>query len=152
MRHYVPEWPERHPDITVRQLVSHLSGIRHYDKKKEVKTEETNKETEEEDKEKSNKDGNGTERQKKRKKRNGNGSHDTEFKEFYLNRKFNSVSEALDLFKEDDLLSNPGNQFCVLVLVNTLREIKKKLFTKDKFCNMLSVYFLKETITCLPKK
>ncbi|NIP60429.1 MAG: serine hydrolase, partial [Gemmatimonadetes bacterium] len=31
VRRYVPEWPEKHPTITVRQLAHHISGIRHYD-------------------------------------------------------------------------------------------------------------------------
>lgn len=31
VRTYVPEWPEKHDSITLRQLTSHTSGIRHYD-------------------------------------------------------------------------------------------------------------------------
>lgn len=31
VRRYVPEWPEKHPTITVRHLAHHTSGIRHYD-------------------------------------------------------------------------------------------------------------------------
>ena len=27
---YVKSWPEKHPPITVRQIASHTSGIRHY--------------------------------------------------------------------------------------------------------------------------
>jgi CubicO group peptidase (beta-lactamase class C family) len=30
IREYLPEWPERHPAITLRQLLGHLGGIRHY--------------------------------------------------------------------------------------------------------------------------
>ncbi|MBC2779111.1 serine hydrolase domain-containing protein [Parasphingopyxis marina] len=30
IRDYLPEWPERHPPITLRQLLGHLAGIRHY--------------------------------------------------------------------------------------------------------------------------
>ena len=101
VRHYVPEWPERHPDITVRQLVSHLSGIRHYDKKKE----ESSDQTKDNNRKKRNNNNNN----------NNNGSRDTEFKEFYLNQKFESVSKALDLFKDDELLSKPGkNSKCHL--------------------------------------
>ena len=29
---YVKSWPEKHPPITVRQIASHTSGIRHYKK------------------------------------------------------------------------------------------------------------------------
>ena len=27
---YVKSWPEKHPTITIRQIASHTSGIRHY--------------------------------------------------------------------------------------------------------------------------
>lgn len=30
IREYVPEWPEKHPPLTCRQLLGHLGGIRHY--------------------------------------------------------------------------------------------------------------------------
>lgn len=30
VRHYVPVWPESHETITLRQLTSHTSGVRHY--------------------------------------------------------------------------------------------------------------------------
>lgn len=30
VREYVPEWPEKHPAISCRQLLGHLGGIRHY--------------------------------------------------------------------------------------------------------------------------
>ena len=30
IRKYVPEWPEKHPPITCRQLLAHLAGVRHY--------------------------------------------------------------------------------------------------------------------------
>lgn len=33
IRLYLPEWPERHPPITLRQLLGHLGGIRHYGRK-----------------------------------------------------------------------------------------------------------------------
>ncbi|MCJ8321060.1 MAG: beta-lactamase family protein [Colwellia sp.] len=32
IRSYVPQWPEKHKKITLKQLVSHTSGIRHYKK------------------------------------------------------------------------------------------------------------------------
>lgn len=31
VRRYAPEWPEQHASITLRQLASHTSGIRHYE-------------------------------------------------------------------------------------------------------------------------
>lgn len=33
IREYLPEWPEKHPPITTRQLLGHLGGIRHYEER-----------------------------------------------------------------------------------------------------------------------
>jgi len=32
IRHYVPQWPKKHKTITLNQLASHTSGVRHYNK------------------------------------------------------------------------------------------------------------------------
>ncbi len=64
-------------NITLRQLSSHMSGVRHYTKKGEKAN----------DKEK---------------------KGDARFKEFYMNEKFDSVMDALSIFKDDELLSSPG--------------------------------------------
>ena len=77
---YVKAWPEKHPVITLRQLASHSSGIRHYKENPDfVKNSET-----------------------------AHGGHDTQYPEFYSNKAFKTVEEALEVFKEDDLLSKPG--------------------------------------------
>ena len=92
----------------MRQLVSHLSGIRHYTKKKDEK-EAAETENEKKDESGESKQSNES---KTKKWRNGNGgggnSGDTQFKEFYLNEKFESVTQALTIFKDDELLSKPG--------------------------------------------
>jgi serine beta-lactamase-like protein LACTB len=67
--------------ITSRQLMCHTSGIRHY-------KEQTQKE------------------KKEREKANGEG--DTAFAEFYLNKKFKTTRDALDLFINDELINEPG--------------------------------------------
>jgi serine beta-lactamase-like protein LACTB len=64
IRSYVPEWPKRHKKITLTQLVSHTSGIRHY-------------------------------------------KND----EFFTNGDYESSTESLDIFKNDDLLFEPGSKF-----------------------------------------
>ena len=87
----------------MRQLVSHLSGIRHYTKKKAEKEAEVETKSEAETEKKD-----GSKESKNKKRRNGTNSHDTQFKEFYLNEKFDSVTQALTIFKEDELLSKPG--------------------------------------------
>ena len=56
VRTYVPAWPEKHASITLRQLASHTSGIRHY-----------------------------------------------ENDEFMSNRKYPTVIDSLDIFKESPL-------------------------------------------------
>lgn len=73
----------------MRHLVSHLSGIRHYEKVvplaeiSEVKIEETEK------------------------KAKSQGS-EFENQEYLINTYFNSVSKSLSLFQDDELFSKPG--------------------------------------------
>lgn len=86
VQHYVPDWPDKFfngkkVDITTRQLVSMLSGIRHYDKDCSRPSKE------------------------KKKRR------EYDMKEFHLNKRFGSVSESLNLFKNDELCSMPGTEF-----------------------------------------
>jgi len=64
IRSYVPEWPEKHKKITLTQLVSHTSGIRHY-----------------------------------------------KSDEFFTNGDYKSATQALEIFKNDDLLFEPGAKF-----------------------------------------
>ena len=93
-------------------MVSHLSGIRHYDKKKEEVIDIDVKAATEGN---ANKEETGTQTASdngKKDKKKENGTQDTEFKEFYLNQKFESVGKALQLFKDDELLSKPGNVIC----------------------------------------
>jgi serine beta-lactamase-like protein LACTB len=64
IRSYVPEWPEKHQKITLAQLTSHTSGVRHY-------------------------------------------KND----EFFANGDYDSATDSLDIFKNDDLLFEPGTKF-----------------------------------------
>ena len=66
-----------------------MSGIRHYDTKEEI-------ERKEREKEKSNK---------------SDIRGDGRFKEFHLNKRFDSVKEALEIFKHDELLCQPGSSY-----------------------------------------
>ena len=66
--------------ITTRQLASHTSGVRHYEKKSsEMKAE-----------------------------KNDTGGSDTELQEFYIKENFKTTNDALKLFIDDELLSEPG--------------------------------------------
>nr|XP_037278925.1 serine beta-lactamase-like protein LACTB, mitochondrial [Rhipicephalus microplus] len=83
---YVPSFPKKTFDdkpvvITLRDLVSHVAGIRHYANSKNSSP---------------TKDGN---------------SKDTEFSEFYSNKKFSTTEEALQIFKDDPLLFAPGTKY-----------------------------------------
>ena len=64
IQQYVPEFPQKKWDFTLRQLGGHLAGIRHY--------------------------------------RNN---------EFLLNKKYATVDEGLEIFKNDTLLFQPGTQY-----------------------------------------
>ncbi|VDM52360.1 unnamed protein product, partial [Angiostrongylus costaricensis] len=86
---YLPEFPKKkfegkYVDITTRQLLSHTGGIRHY--RKDSK-DESKKDFED--------------------LTNSN----TEEKEFLSNVPYTTVTEALELFKDDDLVAKPGREF-----------------------------------------
>lgn len=100
--------------ITPRMLLSHLSGIRHYEK-------DANKVREEKEKAKrvlkppvikkevpknsaSSKDKPGADHGNKEARNKKEFEND----EYYLKKKFESVTEALDLFKDDPLIFEPG--------------------------------------------
>jgi serine beta-lactamase-like protein LACTB, mitochondrial len=83
---YLPDLPifkfnDKPVKITTRQLISHTSGIRHYEKKHEIKNDEKTE----------------------------SGS-DTALKEFYIRDNFKNTKDALQLFINDELLSEPGNK------------------------------------------
>ncbi|GBM19406.1 Serine beta-lactamase-like protein LACTB, mitochondrial [Araneus ventricosus] len=81
--------PERWEKVTItcRQLVSHLGGIRHYyeEKGEPKKT-----------------DGKSNSTDKK---------EEMDLKEYYITTKYNDLQSALDMFKDDPLVENPGTKF-----------------------------------------
>ena len=71
----------------LRQLLTHTSGIRHYQKKHELEESKSG---------------------------NKNGTSPPPPEEVYLNKKYKSTSDALELFKNDELINEPGeNLFLV---------------------------------------
>ena len=78
---YVKSWPEKHPPITVRQIASHTSGIRHYKKNPDCDEMQSD-------------------------------DHDTKYPEFYSNIAYKNIEDALEVFKTDDLLCEPGEIVC----------------------------------------
>ncbi|XP_075064476.1 serine beta-lactamase-like protein LACTB, mitochondrial [Mixophyes fleayi] len=125
---YVPEFPEKEFEgekvtITTRLLVSHLSGIRHYEKdiqkirKKIAKKSLEKAASPESTPEKVLPDNAGPAKDGehcKIKKTNTTKSQkclSMEPEEFYIKDTFESVIDSLELFKNDPLVFKPGSQF-----------------------------------------
>ncbi|XP_069315323.1 serine beta-lactamase-like protein LACTB, mitochondrial isoform X2 [Eulemur rufifrons] len=137
VQHYVPEFPEKEYEgekvsVTTRLLISHLSGIRHYEKDmKKVKEEKAYKAlkmmkgTVASDQEKEGKSNEKndfakakTEQDNEAKWRNskpGKKKNDFEQGELYLKEKFENSIESLRLFKNDPLFFKPVS-FCIQLL------------------------------------
>uniref|UniRef100_A0A131YJI7 Beta lactamase n=1 Tax=Rhipicephalus appendiculatus TaxID=34631 RepID=A0A131YJI7_RHIAP len=109
---YVPSFPKKTFDdkpvvITLRDLVSHVAGIRHYANSKNSSP---------------TKDGS---------------SKDTEFLEFYSNKKFNTTEEALQIFKDDPLLFSPGTKYHYTTYGWTLISAAVENASKEPFTSHL---------------
>ncbi|XP_040595851.1 serine beta-lactamase-like protein LACTB, mitochondrial isoform X2 [Mesocricetus auratus] len=138
VQHYVPEFPEKEYEgekvsVTTRLLISHLSGIRHYEKDmRKVKEEKAYKamkmmkglmpsDQEKELKEKGGKDHEKSDSPKAkaeqenearcRHSKPGKKKNDFDQGELYLKEKFENSIESLRLFKNDPLFFKPGSQF-----------------------------------------
>ncbi|XP_048828450.1 serine beta-lactamase-like protein LACTB, mitochondrial isoform X2 [Brienomyrus brachyistius] len=120
---YVPEFPEKEFEgkpvtITTRMLLSHLSGIRHYEKdSKKVREEKETTKRPPGSPGRLHKEDKGVDGKEKnndvKKKETGPGRKKREFEqeEYYLKQNFDSVVQALELFKNDPLVFKPGTTF-----------------------------------------
>ncbi|ELT90093.1 hypothetical protein CAPTEDRAFT_89169, partial [Capitella teleta] len=95
VKEYIDAWPQQtykgqNVDITTRQLVSHMSGIRHYEKDCGKKAKKAKKEGDEDEM---------------------NSQKELQMKEYYIKEKFTSVASSLNLFKNDELCSLPGTEY-----------------------------------------
>ncbi|XP_055453837.1 serine beta-lactamase-like protein LACTB, mitochondrial isoform X2 [Psammomys obesus] len=140
VQHYVPEFPEKEYDgekvsVTTRLLISHLSGIRHYEKDmKKVKEEKAYKAlkmmkgimTSDQEKELKEKGGKSSEKSDSpkakaeqesearcRNAKPGKKKNDFEQGELYLKEKFENSIESLRLFKNDPLFFKPDFMFTI---------------------------------------
>lgn len=95
-------WNGKKVDITLRQLASHLGGIRHY--KVEEKKEENKADKE----------------QGKNKKSDREKIGEFDSKEYYLKERFKSVIDSLKLFKDDPLVAEPGTKYVYTTFGYTL--------------------------------
>ncbi|XP_051978585.1 serine beta-lactamase-like protein LACTB, mitochondrial [Xyrauchen texanus] len=123
---YVPEFPEKQFEgenvtITTRMLLSHLSGIRHYEKDAKKVREDKEKakrllkppeKKEEKDSADSKEKPRAEDKSAKCKEaKAGQRKKEFEQEEYYLKYSFENVIQALDLFKDDPLIFKPGSTF-----------------------------------------
>ncbi|XP_050034803.1 serine beta-lactamase-like protein LACTB, mitochondrial [Dermacentor andersoni] len=109
---YVPSFPKKTFDgkpvvITLRDLVSHVAGIRHYaTSKNSPPTKDAS-------------------------------SRDSECPEFYSNKKFSTTEEALEIFKNDPLLFEPGTKYHYSTYGWTLISAAVENASKEPFASHL---------------
>ncbi|KAK6475233.1 serine beta-lactamase-like protein LACTB [Huso huso] len=166
---YVPEFPEKEYEgepvtITTKMLVSHLSGIRHYEKDpKKVKDEKEklnrdlegdkktgttgSEEKEVEDEEKDKQPGMRQssiakpEDMKCSNAKNPAKKKELEQEEYYLKVKFENVIQALNLFKNDPLIFKPGSQFLYSTHAFTLLSAVVERASGQKFLDHMMKLF-----------
>ncbi|KAA0724273.1 Serine beta-lactamase-like protein LACTB, mitochondrial [Triplophysa tibetana] len=153
---YVPEFPEKQFEgekvtITSRMLLSHLSGIRHYEKdakkvredkekakhllkppekKDEKDTDENKEKPRTEDSSAKSKEAKGRQRIK-----------EIEQKEYYLKDNFENVIQALDLFKDDPLIFKPGTTFLYSTHAFTLLSTVVERAAGQRFLDHMMMMF-----------
>ncbi|XP_069701662.1 serine beta-lactamase-like protein LACTB, mitochondrial [Periplaneta americana] len=140
VQHYVPSFPKKffngeEVTITTRQLVSHLAGIRHYKKLQDT----VNKD----------KDNVKTQTKDKKSKDQANAAsttgppiqRDTNFKEFYIKDRCNSIQDALKLFQDDDLFFKPGESFLYTTHGWTLISAVVEAAAKEPFTKVMKDFF-----------
>uniref|UniRef100_A0A023GFY9 Putative beta-lactamase n=1 Tax=Amblyomma triste TaxID=251400 RepID=A0A023GFY9_AMBTT len=110
IQEYVPSFPKKTVngkpvEITLRDLVSHVAGIRHYATGKTPPSKNVNA--------------------------------DTESPEFFSNKKFNTTEEALEMFKNDPLLFEPGTKYHYTTFGWTLISAAVEGASKEPFASHL---------------
>ena len=123
VQRYVDYFPEKEYNgemvtITMKQLMSHTSGVRHYEKDlREDEAKQSKNEAERKDVNRENTQKDDPEAGKKIGKEDGGQrckeKNRAEFanKEYYIREHFDTVKEAMDLFKDDPLLKKPGSDY-----------------------------------------
>ncbi|XP_024136707.1 serine beta-lactamase-like protein LACTB, mitochondrial isoform X1 [Oryzias melastigma] len=151
VQEYVPEFPQKHFDgkvvtITPRMLLSHLSGIRHYEKdidkiredkakaKQPLKHPVTEKQ-EEKSKDKPSTDHCHKDSPQAAKKK------EFDHEEYYLKENFESVTQALNLFKDDPLVFEPGSTFLYSTHAFTLLSAVMERAAGQRFLDVMMNMF-----------
>ncbi|XP_059191416.1 serine beta-lactamase-like protein LACTB, mitochondrial [Centropristis striata] len=155
LQKYVPEFPQKQFDgqdvtITLRMILSHLSGIRHYEKDakkvredkekakrllKPEKKEDEKSSTENKDKDKTEQNTKSKEATQAQKKK------EFEHEEYYLKDNFENVTRALDLFKDDPLIFKPGTTFLYSTHAFTLLSAAVERAAGQRFLDVMTQMF-----------
>ncbi|XP_068596016.1 serine beta-lactamase-like protein LACTB, mitochondrial [Brachionichthys hirsutus] len=144
---YVPEFPQKRFDgqdvtITTRMLLSHLSGIRHYEKdarkvkeNMEKAKRSLNVPAKDDDKDKA-------ETQRNSKDKESIQPQEGVFaEECFLKDKYESVTQALDLFKDDPLIFRPGTTFLYSTHAYTLLSAVMERAAGQRFLDLMMNMF-----------
>ncbi|KAK3095522.1 hypothetical protein FSP39_015601 [Pinctada imbricata] len=140
IQHYVPEFPEKSLDgekvtITTRQLVSHLGGIRHYDK--DYMKDKLNEGSKSEKQSSTSGGGAQPDQDSKEKKtsstENKPEKNEMALKEYYITKHYSSVKDSLSLFLNDPLVHKPGTKFLYTTHGWTLISAVVEAASKEKF-------------------
>ncbi|XP_054893527.1 serine beta-lactamase-like protein LACTB, mitochondrial isoform X2 [Poeciliopsis prolifica] len=156
---YVPEFPQKQFDgkdvtITSRMILSHLSGIRHYEKdankvkedkekaKRLLKHPGTSKQRDEEKSLPENRDKpGGNQPSKGKESAPGQRKKEFEHEEYYIKDNYESVIKSLDLFKDDPLIFKPGTTFLYSTHAFTLLSAVLERAANQRFLDIMKNMF-----------
>ena len=146
---YVEAWPNHHPPITTRQLMSHTSGIRHYNRNKPNANESDSNYFDSNDfqskatlnVENSSNKNRDIQLVYDKSLESNPGKVYSKYDERYIDKKFSSVTESLDLFKNDPLLHEPGSKFYYTTHGFTLLSAVMEAVTGLKFDDYIRTIF-----------
>uniref|UniRef100_A0A3B5B5N5 Lactamase beta n=1 Tax=Stegastes partitus TaxID=144197 RepID=A0A3B5B5N5_9TELE len=154
---YVPEFPQKQfngQDVTItsRMILSHLSGIRHYEKDANKVKEDKEKAKrllkppvkEKEDEKSSSEKKHKTTADQNAKGKDANPAQkkkEFEHEEYYLKDNYESVIQALDLFKDDPLIFKPGTTFLYSTHAFTLLSAAMERAAGQRFLDVMTDMF-----------
>ncbi|OWF41272.1 Serine beta-lactamase-like protein LACTB, mitochondrial [Mizuhopecten yessoensis] len=133
VQHYVPNFPEKTVNgkkvtITTRHLVSHLGGIRHYHTKASIPKVEANTQT--------------TKTSKPGQKTAAEETSELSLAEYLISTNYKSVTESLNLFKDDPLVHEPGSKYLYTTYGFTLLSAVLEAVAKTPFEKMMQKYII----------
>ncbi|GAA6091961.1 serine beta-lactamase-like protein LACTB, mitochondrial isoform X1 [Tachysurus ichikawai] len=149
-RHAIADYYCFRITITPRLLLSHLSGIRHYEKdSKKVRDEKAKRLQKPPEKKEDEKSSDETEekctqqnnRIKSKDAKHSKKKKEFEKEEYYLKDGFDSVIQALDLFKDDPLIFEPGTTFLYSTHAFTLLSAVLERAAGQRFLDLMMNMF-----------